>query len=39
MNAHAPLIKETFIALGVATIVILAAATLAVRFVRRKLVG
>jgi hypothetical protein len=38
MNVHAPLVKETFIALGVATIVILAVATLAVRFVRRKLV-
>ena len=39
MNMHAPLIKETFVALGVATIVILVGATLAVRFVRRRLVG
>jgi len=39
MNAPASLIKETLIALGVATVVIVAAVTLAVRVLRRKLVG
>lgn len=34
-----PLMKETFIALGVATIVILVTVTVAVRFLRRMLVG
>ena len=39
MNAHAPLLKEIMVALGVATIVIAVTATVAVRLLRRKLVG
>lgn len=40
MNAHAPLLlKETMVALGVATVVIAVAVTVAVRLLRRKLVG
>ena len=39
MNGHMGLVRETFIALGVATIAILVGATVAVRFLRRKLVG
>lgn len=38
MNAPA-LLKETMIALGVATLVIVVVLTLAVRLLRRKLVG
>jgi hypothetical protein len=38
MNSHA-LMRETVIAAGVATIVIAVAATVAVRLLRRKLVG
>ncbi len=39
MNAPAPLMKETVIALAVATLVIVVAATAAIRLLRRKLVG
>jgi hypothetical protein len=39
MNTSAPLIKEALIALGVATLVIVVAITVALRLVRRKLVG
>lgn len=39
MNAHAPLLKETMVALGVATIVIAVTVAVAVRWLRRKLVG
>jgi len=39
MNAFAPLMKETAVALGVATLVVVLAATVAVRLLRRKLVG
>jgi len=39
MNASAPLMKETVIALGVASLVVIVAATVAVRLLRRKLVG
>lgn len=38
MNAPA-LLKETMIALGVATLVVVVALTIAVRLLRRKLVG
>jgi hypothetical protein len=36
---NASLLRETLIALGVATVVIVVAVTLAVRVLRRKLVG
>jgi hypothetical protein len=39
MNASAALMKETVIALAVATLVIVVAATVAIRLLRRKLVG
>lgn len=39
MNAHAPLLKETMLALGVATFVLVMAVTAAVWLLRRKLVG
>jgi hypothetical protein len=39
MNAHAPLLKEIVVALGVATIVIAVTVTVAVGWLRRKLVG
>jgi len=39
MNASVPLMKETAIALGVATLVVVLAATVAVRLLRRKLAG
>ena len=39
MTAPAPLVKETMVALGVATIVVVVAVTLAVRLLRRKLVS
>jgi len=39
MNASAPLMKETVIALGVASLVVIVAATVAVRLLRRKLVS
>jgi len=39
MNASSPLMKEIAIALGVATLVVVLAATVAVRLLRRKLVG
>ncbi len=39
MNAPAPLMKETVIALAAATLVIVVAAMVAIRLLRRKLVG
>jgi hypothetical protein len=39
MNATSALMKETVIALAVATLVIVVAATVTVRLLRRKLVG
>jgi len=39
MNLHAGLVKETMMALGLATVVIVVGATLAVAFLRRRLVG
>jgi hypothetical protein len=39
MNAPAALMKEIVIALAVATLVIVVAATLTIRLLRRKLVG
>jgi len=39
MNTSAPLMKEIVIALGVASAVVIVGATIAVRLLRRKLVG
>jgi len=39
MNTSAPLMKEVVIALGVASVVVVVGATVAVRLLRRKLVG
>ncbi len=39
MNVPAPLMKETVIALAVATFVIVVAAMVAIRLLRRRLVG
>jgi len=39
MNNSAPLMKEVVIALGVASVVVVVGATIAVRVLRRKLVG
>jgi len=39
MNASAPLVRETVVALGIASLVVIVGATVAVRLLRRKLVG
>jgi hypothetical protein len=39
MNNSAPLMKEVVIALGIASVVVIVGATVAVRLLRRKLVG
>jgi len=39
MNVSASLARETVIALGIATLVVVVAGTVAIRLLRRKLVG